>query len=113
VGHIRQWHLNRGFNDIGYHKYVDRSGYAHNGRDLNVIGAHTQGHNQDSIGIAYEGRWFPSVAQIDYFLNAYRTYRDIYQINFKSWYGHYEFNSGKTCPGFDMDDFRKILMKIA
>lgn len=55
VSTIRQWHLQRGFSDIGYHYVVYRDGSIHIGRDESVIGAHCTGHNTNSIGICYIG----------------------------------------------------------
>lgn len=52
---IRQGHLQRGFNDIGYHYVVTRDGVVHKGRDESKAGAHTTGHNSNSIGICYIG----------------------------------------------------------
>ncbi len=55
VADIRKWHLARGFNDIGYHFYIDLYGEIHKGRDISKIGAHCKGHNRNSIGICYCG----------------------------------------------------------
>lgn len=55
VDTIRQWHLQRGFSDIGYHYVVYRDGSIHIGRDESIIGAHCTGHNSYSIGICYIG----------------------------------------------------------
>lgn len=55
VDNIRQWHLARGFNDIGYHYVIYRDGSIHTGRDESVIGAHCTGHNSNSIGVCYIG----------------------------------------------------------
>lgn len=55
VNTIRQWHLQRGFSDIGYHYVVYRDGSIHIGRDESVIGAHCTGHNTNSIGVCYIG----------------------------------------------------------
>lgn len=55
VADIRKWHLARGFNDIGYHFYIDLHGEIHKGRDISKIGAHCKGHNRNSIGICYCG----------------------------------------------------------
>ena len=55
VAEIRKWHLARGFNDIGYHFYIDLYGEIHKGRDINKIGAHCKGHNCNSIGLCYCG----------------------------------------------------------
>lgn len=55
VDTIRQWHLQRGFSDIGYHYVVYRDGSIHIGRDESIIGAHCTGHNSYSIGVCYIG----------------------------------------------------------
>lgn len=55
VDTIRQWHLQRGFSDIGYHYVVYRDGSIHIGRDESIIGAHCTGHNTNSIGVCYIG----------------------------------------------------------
>lgn len=55
VDTIRQWHLQRGFSDIGYHYIIYRDGSIHIGRDESIIGAHCTGHNTNSIGVCYIG----------------------------------------------------------
>lgn len=55
VDQIRAAHKQRGFSDIGYHYVVYRDGSIHLGRDVDIIGAHCEGHNANSIGIAYVG----------------------------------------------------------
>ena len=52
---IREWHIKRGWRDIGYHFVVRRDGIVENGRAENDIGAHTKGHNRHSIGICLVG----------------------------------------------------------
>ena len=52
---IRQWHLQRGFSDIGYHYVIHPDGLVEEGRDVNIAGAHCSGHNSKSIGICYIG----------------------------------------------------------
>ena len=48
-------HLARGFNSAGYHFYIRKSGYVFHLRPLDVIGAHVEGYNANSVGICYEG----------------------------------------------------------
>ncbi len=55
VEDITRWHKQRGFTTIGYHYVVYRDGSVHDGRDVNVSGAHCTGHNSHSIGICYIG----------------------------------------------------------
>ena len=48
-------HRARGMTCVGYHFYIRKDGYIWSTRPLEMVGAHARGHNQDSIGIAYEG----------------------------------------------------------
>ena len=52
---IRGWHKEKGFNDIGYHYVIRLDGTIEEGRPIEQIGAHCQGHNRNSIGICYIG----------------------------------------------------------
>lgn len=52
---IKKWHKARGFSDIGYHYIIYRDGSIHNGRNVNISGAHCTNHNAHSIGICYIG----------------------------------------------------------
>lgn len=55
VAQIRQWHIARGFSDVGYHFVIYRDGSVHRGRPENRVGAHTTGQNAHSIGVCYIG----------------------------------------------------------
>ena len=55
VQQVRQWHIQRGFVDIGYHFLVGLDGTIHKGRPIEKAGAHCKGHNAHSIGICYVG----------------------------------------------------------
>jgi N-acetylmuramoyl-L-alanine amidase len=55
VATINSWHLKRGWKEIGYHYVILLDGTVENGRDVKKVGAHTSGHNQDSIGVCYVG----------------------------------------------------------
>lgn len=52
---IRKWHIERGFNSIGYHFVVDLDGEIEYGRSVFQSGAHCYNHNLHSIGICYIG----------------------------------------------------------
>jgi N-acetyl-anhydromuramyl-L-alanine amidase AmpD len=52
---IKEWHLDRGFNDIGYHYVIKRDGMVERGRSDETIGAHVQGFNAKSIGVCMVG----------------------------------------------------------
>lgn len=61
VEQIRKNHMapvikgGRGWSDIGYHYVIYRDGSIHNGRNVDVAGAHCNGHNHHSIGVCYVG----------------------------------------------------------
>lgn len=52
---IRQWHLNNGWRDIGYHVVIRRNGKIEFGRHPDEAGAHVKSHNFQSIGICMVG----------------------------------------------------------
>ena len=52
---IDAWHRARGWTMIGYHYVIRRDGTVERGRPEGMVGAHTQGQNNYSIGICYEG----------------------------------------------------------
>jgi N-acetylmuramoyl-L-alanine amidase len=56
VEQIRQDHIkNNHWSDIGYQYVVYRDGTVHLGRDVDISGAHADGHNSHSIGVVYVG----------------------------------------------------------
>ena len=55
VADIRQMHKAQGWVDIGYHYLIYRDGSIHEGRNVDLVGAHCQGHNAQSIGVCYVG----------------------------------------------------------
>ena len=53
---IRDWHVKgNGWSDIGYHWVIRLDGSIEVGRPLEKSGAHTKGHNKDSVGVCYIG----------------------------------------------------------
>lgn len=57
VNDVHQWHLNKGWAGIGYHYFIDKEGEIYEGRPMMSVGAHVYGHNQDSIGVCFEGNF--------------------------------------------------------
>lgn len=111
---IREWHTmqppkGNGWDDIGYHWVVRRSGAVEPGRPEAKIGAHTYGHNFDSIGIVWVGKDKPSDPQAKSLKAMVQALMAKYKLTSKDVYGHKELNAGKTCPNLDMDVFRKSL----
>ena len=52
---IREWHLARKWNDIGYHYVIRLDGTCEVGRPIDKIGAHCKGQNTGSIGLCCVG----------------------------------------------------------
>jgi N-acetylmuramoyl-L-alanine amidase len=55
IAEVTQWHKARGFRTIGYHYLVKLDGTVRTGRPEASVGAHVEGYNANSIGIAYVG----------------------------------------------------------
>lgn len=114
VDDIRLWHKQRGFSDIGYHYVVYLDGTVHNGRDVNLVGAHCSGYNANSIGVCYVGGCDKSLnakdtrneAQKAALLQLLKRLRTMYP-NAKI-HGHRDFSS-KPCPSFDAKTEYKYL----
>jgi N-acetylmuramoyl-L-alanine amidase len=106
VDTIRRWHVkDRGWKDIGYHYVIYLDGSVHEGRPVEQSGAHTSGHNADSIGIVYVGGCDTKMkakdtlneAQETAMVNLIKSLRDEYGD--LSLHGHNEF-AAKACPSF-------------
>ncbi len=107
IGEIREWHLARGWRDVGYHFLVDLNGAVEVGRPIEQLGAHCIGQNKFSIGIAYVGglskRGKPKDTRtkeqkegLKWLLNDLKKKYPNVTIH-----GHNEF-SNKACPCFDV-----------
>lgn len=119
VEQIRKNHMapvskgGRGWSDIGYHYVIYRDGSIHNGRKVDVAGAHCTGHNSHSIGVCYVGGLEnrPGVAyaqlkpkdtrteaQKASLLKLLKDLKRLYPI--AKIRGHRDF-ANKACPSFD------------
>ena len=115
VDTIRDWHLAKGWNDIGYHFYIDLDGTINKGRDIDKIGAHCKGHNRNSIGICYCGgveadgktpKDTRTQEQKDSLLHVLKTLKAMYPEAVI--YSHNEF-ANKACPSFDAtEEYKNI-----
>jgi N-acetylmuramoyl-L-alanine amidase len=118
VADIRADHKKQGWSDIGYHYVIYRDGTVHNGRDVDIQGAHCgdNGGNIGSIGVCYIGgveRRIPGVAYKN--LKPKDTRTDAQKVallnlllDLKKLYphavilGHRDLDEhGKLCPSFD------------
>jgi len=97
---FRNHHVNvNGWNDVGYHYVITREGALQKGRAENVVGAHTLGHNQDTIGICLVGNfnnYTPNDQQINTLIKIIKDIRSRYgdiPVGY-----HRDFGS-TSCPG--------------
>ena len=116
---IKQWHLQRGFSDIGYHYIIDLDGTIEKGRDEALVGAHCKGHNATSIGICYVGGCDKNMKPKDTrtpeqkrsMLSLVRKLVNKYKIPVTQIWAHHDFDKHKACPSFDISEFRKDYIK--
>lgn len=108
VADVTAWHKQRGFTTIGYHYLIGLNGEVWKGRDENVIGAHCEGHNSESIGISYVGglakdgktvKDTRTQAQSASLLKLVKELKAKYPN--ATIHGHNEF-SAKACPSFNV-----------
>lgn len=113
---IRQWHLDRGWSDIGYHFVVYLDGTVVSGRPVNRVGAHVRGRNKGSIGVCYIGGVDANMNPKDT-----RTPEQLHSLErliedlMKEYpeatlHGHNEFSS-KACPSFIVRDEYNYLIE--
>ena len=109
---IRRWHMeDRGWRDIGYHRFIDRDGTIIVGRSLYEIGAHVKDHNRGTVGICLAGGHgaMATDAFEDNFTEAQRQSLKAYLrelsmlTEIRKISGHNEY-AAKACPGFMVED---------
>ena len=98
---IHKMHLKFGWDGIGYHKVICRSGKIENGRPDYWIGAHVKGKNDISLGVCLIGRDYFTKLQflaLEEVLKEWKfSYPDAKIL------GHRDTgNTSKTCPNFDI-----------
>jgi len=107
VADITAWHKQRGFNTIGYHYVIYLDGSVHEGRPIEMIGAHTLGQNTNSIGICYIGgvdkdgkpKDTRTPAQKEALIELVAELKN--QFPEATVHGHNEF-ANKACPSFNV-----------
>lgn len=104
---LDRWHRARGFKCIGYHYVVGLDGTVHEGRKVEMIGAHCLGYNRDSIGVAYVGGIAadgktPADTRTETQREALRRLMLRLKADYPgaTVHSHYEF-AAKACPCFD------------
>lgn len=117
---IAKWHIERGFNGIGYHHIICNGwigpgyndlyydGKIESGRPEEMDGAHVKGHNKGTIGVCLIGKsglftnkQITSLKYLLFLLNEKYGEINIYQ--------HSDFDEDKFyCAGLDLNEFRKL-----
>ena len=115
VSDVDAWHRQRGFNGIGYHYLIGINGEVWTGRAIEKAGAHTEGYNAASIGIAYVGGMDKDMknpkdtrtqAQKDSLARLIKEL--VIKFPKAEVYGHRDF-AKKACPSFDARNEYKII----
>ena len=102
---IREWHMDRGFDDVGYHYFIRSDGTIEDGRDLEKIPAAQAGLNTGTIAICLHGlklrdfTWQQKESLFDLCAAIHNAYIDDGLVTF---HGHCEV-SEKACPVIDYD----------
>ncbi len=112
VNQVRDWHIKRGFSDIGYHYLIGIYGEIFHGRPEDQEGAHCEdnGGNHGSIAICLVGRLEYSVSQITSLTTLVLEIMANYGLTPTDVYCHYEFDDkGKTCPTFSANMLRALI----
>ena len=109
---IRRWHVrDNGWSDIGYHGVIRRDGTLESGRPMDQAGAHTTGHNADSIGICLVGGLAEDgkTPEDNFTAAQWATLKRVVLDLTRKYptatvHGHNEF-AAKACPCFDVRDW--------
>jgi len=110
VDDILRWHLQRGMSGIGYHFVIAPDGVIHKTRWIQRVGAHTRGHNLDSVGIALIGnfeREQPTSAQVNALVTLLKDLQQEYGLSRLQLHGEL---TPTKCPGRNL---RVLVPQIA
>ena len=103
---IHKMHLDFGWNGIGYHKIIKRSGKIENGRPEYWIGAHVKGKNDISLGVCLIGRDNFTKNQFSSLKRILKKWKIVYPD--AKIVGHRDTgNTKKNCPNFDVISWSK------
>lgn len=119
VATVRKWHTEppRNWSDIGYHYLIWLDGTIEHGRPIEKSGAHTRGHNADSIGVCYVGGLDNNQKPKDTmtpkqdiaFIRLVQSLRMVFGEHLTI-HGHNEY-ARKACPSFTVSDKYNFLIQ--
>lgn len=100
--------IGKGFAYVGYHFFIDKkNGELFVGRNIDLPGAHCEGHNANSIGICLSGNDEPTDAQKKTLKKLLIDLMKQYGLTVIDILPHKAFNKNKTCPNFDLGELLK------
>jgi len=102
---IHNWHLQNGWDGIGYHYVITEEGTIEKGRPNFWNGSHTRGFNDTHLGICLIGIDKFTEKQCQALANIVRNLMFTHKISSKNVIGHYMADSKKTCPNFNVVEF--------
>jgi len=105
VADIKEWHLARGWDAIGYHWVVTAHGLLEYTRPITMMGAHAFGHNSGTLGVCLIGdnttetdQW--TIAQVTALQRLWMSLFVVFpEIDIV---GHRDLTDGTLCPGIDV-----------
>lgn len=98
---VHDWHVARGFDGLGYHAVVERTGQVVMGRPIFWKGAHVRGMNSKSLGVCLMGRDHFNKDQMESLKNVLRVW--MYKYPDAKVVKHNDLDKTKTCPNFDLE----------
>ena len=107
---LHNMHLKFGWDGIGYHKIIDRSGKIENGRPEYWTGAHVYGKNNESLGVCLIGKKHFTKKQFSSLKKILVDWKAKYPNAVVK--GHCDtIKTKKTCPNFNVDNWYKKIFK--
>lgn len=106
VSVMRDWHLKRGWNDVGYHYFIKKDGTIQAGRPTSRAPAAQRGHNKGTIAICLHGLNEDKFTEAQ-FKSLLALCHDIHEAYHGrcTFHGHREV-AAKACPVFD---YKRVL----
>lgn len=97
---VHKWHLDKGWDGVGYHAVIDVMGKIWGGRPEFWQGSHVKAHNFESLGVCLIGKDRFTPLQMDslkeWIISQKRHYPHAKVV------GHCDVDVAKSCPNFDV-----------
>lgn len=103
---VKRYHISKGWGDIAYHYFIEPNGIIKKGRQNNVVGTHTIGKNNESLGICLAGHFdkeLPTETQTKALKQLLNQLANEYNIPKDKILPHRAF-AVKTCYGSKLSD---------